>query len=148
MEMRIVAVWLVLFLALVIAEALSMGLTTIWFAGGALVAGIAALAGLPLVVQILLFLIVSVVLLVFTRPIAVRYFNRDRVKTNAESLVGCLGTVLEPVDNLKDTGLVRVNGQEWTARCVADGVSIPEGTVILVRAISGVKLIVEEKMEG
>ena len=98
--------------------------------------------------QITLFLSVSVVLLLFTRPIAMKYFNRDRIKTNAESLIGKQAIVTEEVDNLMAAGTVSVDGQEWTARNVMDGVKLPRGTIVIIRAISGVKLIVEERNEG
>lgn len=139
--------WLIAFIVLLIIEAITLGLTTIWFAGGALVAAVAAMAGAPLFIQIVLFFAVSLVLLFATRPLAVRYFNKDRVRTNAESLVGTKGIVIEPIDNLKATGLVQVKGQEWSARTAADGVTIEEGAVVTVREIRGVKLIVEERTE-
>lgn len=146
--MNQVVFWLILLIILVAVEIATMGLTTIWFAGGAFVAIIAAAFNAPLYVQITLFLIVSVVLLLFTRPIAMKYFNKDRIRTNAESLIGRQAVVTEEIDNLPDTGSVSINGQEWTARCVMDGIKIPKGTVVIIRAISGVKLIVEERREG
>ena len=146
--MNQVVFWLILLIILVAIEIATMGLTTIWFAGGAFVAIIAAALNTPLYVQITLFLIVSVVLLLFTRPIAMKYFNKDRIKTNAESLIGKQAVVTEDIDNLRAVGLVSINGQEWTARNVVDGMKIPKGTVVIVRAISGVKLIVEERREG
>lgn len=136
--------WLIILVILVIVELATMGLTTIWFAGGSLVAFIAALlhAGLP--VQIILFFAVSFVLLFFTRPIALKYFNVDRIKTNAESLVGETGIVLEEIDNIQSSGQVQVRGQEWTARSVEDNVKIPNGKLVKIQRIEGVKLIVEE----
>ena len=129
-----------------------MGLTTIWFAGGALVATVAAACNAPLFLQVALFLIVSVAMLVFTRPIALRYFNKDRVKTNVDSLTGERGIVTAPIDNVQCCGQVTLNGMEWTARSAEDGGSIPEGTVVVVKAVDGVKLIVspagQEKTEG
>ncbi|MDD6492265.1 MAG: NfeD family protein [Firmicutes bacterium] len=122
-----------------------MGLTTIWFAGGALVAAIGAAVGAPLWLQIVLFIVASLVLLYFTRPIAVKYFNKDRVKTNAESLVGQQAIVISEVDNLQGIGQVTVGGQEWTARTVKEGITLPVGSVVIIRAINGVKLMVEEK---
>lgn len=145
--MNQVVFWLILLIILVAVEIATMGLTTIWFAGGAFVAIIAAAFNAPLYVQITLFLIVSVVLLLFTRPIAMKYFNKDRIRTNAESLIGRQAVVTEDIDNLPATGSVSINGQEWTARCVMDGIKIPKGTVVIIRAISGVKLIVEERRE-
>ena len=83
--------------------------------------------------------------LYFTRPVAVKYFNKDRVKTNAESLVGKQAVVISEIDNLQGIGQVSVNGQEWSARTVEEGITLTEGSVVIVRAISGVKLMVEEK---
>ena len=140
--------WLLLFIALIVIEIITLGLTTIWFAAGSLVAFLLSLFHVPLPIQIIVFLVVSVILFVLTRPIAMKYFNKDRIKTNAESLIGKQAVVTEDIDNLLAVGLVTINGQEWTARNVVDGMKIPKGTVVIVRAISGVKLIVEERREG
>ena len=107
---------------------------------------LAYLLGAGLAVQALLFVVVSVVLLAATRPLAVKFFNKDREKTNAESLIGKQAVVLEGVDNLKAQGLVCVNGQEWTARAV-DGIAIPKGAQVEIVDISGVKLLVKEKKD-
>ena len=106
---------------------------------------IAAALSLPLWLQILLFLAVSLVLLYLTRPVAVKYFNKDRVKTNAESLVGQQAIVISEIDNLQGIGQVTVGRQEWSARSTDDNKKLPVGSVVIIRAISGVKLIVEEK---
>lgn len=137
--------WLVVLVILVIIELLTMGLTTVWFAGGALVATVAALFHAPLALQIILFLAVSALLLFFTRPLAVKYFNKDRVRTNAESLVGRQAIVISEIDNLQGVGQVNVGGMEWSARTKEDGVRLPAGTVTTVLAINGVKLVVEER---
>ncbi len=137
--------WLVALVLFILIEIATMGLTTIWFAGGALVAGIASALGLPLVVQIVLFFAVSFVLLYFTRPMAVKYFNKDRVKTNAESLVGRQAIVISEIDNLQGIGQVTVGGMEWSARTAEAGVRLDVGSVVNIIAINGVKLIVEEK---
>ena len=78
-------IWLGILALLLVVEAITAGLTTIWFAGGALVAAIACYAGANLTVQILLFLCVSLVLLIFTRPLAMKYFNKETIQTNANS---------------------------------------------------------------
>ncbi|MCX4353146.1 MAG: NfeD family protein [Lachnospiraceae bacterium] len=143
--MNLTTIWLIIFVACIVIEIISMGLTTIWFAGGALIAAVAAALDVPLWVQIVLFVLVSLVLLYFTRPIAVKYFNKDRIKTNAESLVGKQAIVISEIDNLQGIGQVTVEGKEWTARTVTDGVTLPTGSVVIIRAISGVKLMVEEK---
>ena len=102
-------------------EALTMGLTTIWFAAGAFVAAAVALFGCPFSVQIVAFVVVSVLCLVFTRPIAKRFLNDKTEKTNADSVIGCTGVVTEDIDNLLAKGQVLVKGQYWTARAEEDG---------------------------
>ena len=141
----VAAVWLMLLVILLVIEIVTLGLTTIWFAGGSLVAFLAALLGAPIAVQVILFLVVSLVLLFVTRPIAVKYFNRDRVKTNVESMIGRQGIVISPIDNLQGTGQVAVSGQEWSARAKEDGTTFQLGSVVVVTEVQGVKLIVEEK---
>ncbi len=143
--MNLTTIWLVVFVACIAIEIITMGLTTIWFAGGALVAAIGAALGAPIWLQAVFFGAVSLVLLYFTRPVAVKYFNKDRVKTNAESLVGKQAVVISEINNLQGIGQVSVNGQEWSARTVEEGITLTEGSVVIVRAISGVKLMVEEK---
>lgn len=145
--MNLTTIWLIVFVACIVIEIISMGLTTIWFAGGALIAAAAAAFGVPLWMQIVLFVLVSLILLYFTRPIAVKYFNKDRIKTNAESLVGKQAIVISEIDNLQGIGQVAVEGKEWTARTVTDGITLPTGSVVIIRAISGVKLMVEEKLQ-
>jgi membrane protein implicated in regulation of membrane protease activity len=143
--MNITLFWLVLFVVLVVIELCTMGLTTIWFAGGALVGTLAAMVHLQLWQQIVLFLTVSIILLFFTRPIAVKYFNKERTRTNVESYVGRQVIVVSEIDNLQGIGQVTLGGQEWTARTARDGITLPVGTVGIVKAVSGVKLIIEEK---
>ncbi|MBS7302815.1 MAG: NfeD family protein [Lachnospiraceae bacterium] len=145
--MNWILVWVILLVLFVVIEVLTMGLTTIWFAGGALVAAITAALRLPAYIQIATFIVVSFVLIIFTRPIAVRYFNKDRVKTNAESIVGKKAIVTGAIDNIKASGQVTVAGMEWSARSISDDITIEEGKVVTVVAISGVKLIVEERKE-
>ena len=145
--MNWILVWVILLVVFVVVEVLTMGLTTIWFAGGALAAAATAALHLPSYVQIATFIVVSGLLIFFTRPIAVRYFNKDRIKTNAESIVGKKAIVTATIDNLKAVGQVTVNGMEWSARSTADTVVIPEGAVVYIVAINGVKLIVEERKE-
>lgn len=140
-----VIIWFVILILLTVIEIFTLGLTTIWFAGGALTAIIVAAAGGPVWLQVLIAGIVSAVLLFFTRPIAVKYFNRDRERTNAESLVGRQAIVLSEINNLQGTGQVTVNGMEWMARSIADGRTIGPGEVVVVRGINGVKLLVERE---
>ena len=134
--------WLVLLILFIGIEAATLGLTTIWFAGGAPVCIVAAAFQAPVFVVVSLFFVVSLLLLYFTRPVAVKYFNKDRVRTNVESLVGRQGIVISEIDNLQGIGQITGGGQEWSARSVDDGTAIPVGAVVDIMAISGVKLIV------
>ncbi len=135
--------WLLLAAVFIVIEIITLGLTTIWFAGGAFIAALAGLAGANLMIQIALFLVISIVLLVLTRPIAVKYLDSKTEKTNAEALVGKQAVVLQQIDNLKGSGQVKVNGMEWTARAKEDGMIISESEVVKILEIQGVKLIVE-----
>ncbi len=135
--------WLLLAALFIVIEIISLGLTTIWFAGGAFVAALAGLAGVSLTIQVALFLIVSIILLVLTRPVAVKYLDSKTQKTNSEALIGQKAVVLQTIDNLKTEGQVKVNGMEWTARAKTDEMVISEGKVVTILEIQGVKLIVE-----
>ncbi len=146
--LNMTVVWLVILVALVVIELLTMGLTTVWFAGGALAAALVSLLHVPVWLQIILFLVVSGLLLYFTRPLAVKYFNKDRVRTNAEGFVGRQAIVISEIDNMQGIGQVNVGGMEWSARTKTDGTVLPVGAVVIVVAINGVKLIVEEKTGG
>lgn len=138
-------VWLGIFVILLIIEILTMGLTTIWFAGGALAAFGAGVIGFGLVVQVVVFVVVSVLLLVLTRPLAVKYFNQERQKTNAESLIGYTALVTEDINTIKAAGRVEVNGQEWAAKTDEPDGRIEKDAVVVVEGIQGVKLIVRKK---
>lgn len=137
-------IWLAILVIMAVIEIITLGLTTIWFAGGALVAFIVSLLGASIPVQITVFVVISLILLFSTRPLALRFFNKDRIRTNAEGLIGRSGIVLEEINNLHAVGLVQVDGLEWTARAT-DGGTIEKGREVVIRAINGVKLIVEEK---
>lgn len=138
--------WLFIVVVMAVIEIITLGLSTIWFAGGALVAFVASLLGANLAVQIALFVVVSVGLLALTRPLAVRYLNKGRESTNAESLIGKKAVVKQEIDNLNAKGQVSVNGQEWTARSFEDKI-IPQGATVEIVEISGVKLMVRETVE-
>ena len=140
---EMVTLWRVVLIVSIGVEVATLGLTSIWFAGGAVVAVIVAAFHGPVWLQILLFFAVSLLLLFFTRPIAVRYFNRDRVRTNVESMIGRQAIVTSEIDNLQGIGQVTVGGQEWSARTEADGMNLQPGTVVDIVAVNGVKLIVK-----
>ena len=141
-------IWLALMAVLLIIEIMTLGLKTIWFAAGALFAFLPALLGLNQGIQIGVFVVVSVVLLFFTRPWAVKYLNTRTVKTNTEALVGKSARVIADINNLKSEGQVVINGLEWTARSSDDTIIFRTGDVVTVVGIEGVKLIVEGQKKG
>ena len=137
--------WLLIFVVLLVVEILTMGLTTIWFAGGALAAFGVGAAGLGTAGQIIVFIIVSLVLMFLTRPYAVKFFNKDREKTNVDSLIGQQAVVTEDIDTLQAKGVVVVNGLEWSAKTREPNGFVPKDTIVVVEEIQGVKLIVTKK---
>jgi len=134
--------WLALLIILIVIELATVGLFTIWFAAGALVAEIVSLLNGPLWLQILLFIVVSVVMLVFTRPFAMKYINKNRTKTNVDTMIGRQAIVTKSINNIKGEGQVVVQGMEWTARSETDEMTFAIDDIVEVRAVSGVKLIV------
>ena len=129
--------WLVAAAVFVVIEIMTMGLTTIWFAGGALVGAVMAAVSLPLWSQIIAFAVISVILLILTRPWALKYVNSRTI------LIGQTGLVTQDIDNLNAKGQVKVRGQIWTARSISDEVKLHEGQKVSIESISGVKVIVK-----
>jgi len=134
-------IWIIAAAILAIIEALTMGLSTIWFAGGAVVAAIAAMAGCSFIVQFIIFLVVSVLLLYFTRPLVKDKLKVGTTKTNADALIGKTAVVTSDI-TATEPGQVKVSGMEW--RAVAEDADMPveAGTTVIIKGIEGVKLIV------
>ena len=133
--------WIIILAILIFIEIITLGITTIWFAGGALVAFIVSLFFDNLVLEIVVFLAVSITLLYFTRPIVMRYFNSQKAKSNYEGVIGKEAVVIATVDNGTTLGQVDVDGQEWSARSL-EGDVLEKGTKVIIKGISGAKLIV------
>ncbi len=139
--------WLIVFIVLIGAELATLQLVSIWFAVGALGALIASLAGAGIEIQLVVFIALSLLLLILVKPATSRLMRKNVTKTNVDSLVGQTGKVTSLINNLNGYGTVSVRGQEWTAASLDDQVIIEEGTTVIIRKISGVKLIVEAKKE-
>ena len=135
--------WVAALVVFLIVEAVTAGLVSIWFVFGSLVALICAALGAAVWLQIFWFVIVSVATLVLTRPLVKRYVDSRSVATNADRSIGRAAVVTERIDNLAATGAVKLDGVVWTARSTDDAVAIETGERVTVRAIEGVKLIVE-----
>lgn len=138
--------WLIASAIFLLVEILTLGLTSIWFAGGAIIAAIAALFGAPFWGQMILFILITCLLFALTRPIAKRYLNNKVQKTNTDALIGQQAIVKETINNMESKGRVQLNGQDWTARSMEAGEIIPVGSEVTVRKIQGVKLIVEREV--
>ena len=138
-----IAFWVAALVVFLIVEAVTAGLVSIWFVFGSLVALICAALGAAVWLQIFWFVIVSVATLVLTRPLVKRYVDSRSIATNAARSIGRAAVVTERIDNLAATGAVNLDGVVWTARSTDDAVAIEAGERVTVRAIEGVKLIVE-----
>lgn len=136
--------WIVMVVLFAVIEMVTVSLTSIWFAGGALVALLCAALGLGFVWQVIIFVAVAVVLLCFTRPWAMKYLKPRLVKTNYEVAVDQNVCLTEDVDNIKGTGTAVFKGQEWTARAYEDGKTFQAGTIVKVKEIRGVTMYVVE----
>lgn len=135
-------IWLVLMVGFLIAEAsCPCHLVSIWFAAGALVAGIVALLNGAVWLQVVLFLVVSVGLLIAMFPLVKKFMKPKIVNTNVDSVIGSQGYVTEAIDNMDAVGQVKLGGMYWTARS-ASGENIPKGTLVKVERIEGVKAFV------
>lgn len=133
--------WGIAFVIFAIIEGMTTQLVSIWFALGSLAAFIAATLNTSLPVQLIVFVCVTAVALLATRPLARRIQNKKKVPTNADRIIGQIGYVIEAIDNFKEIGRVKVDNQVWSARTV-DGAKLEAGTTIAVKRIEGVKLMV------
>ncbi len=136
--------WLIAMIIFIIVELATMGITTIWFALGSLVALAIAVVSGPVWLQVIVFAAVSIITMLCFRKIVIGLFNQNRERTNAEGLIGRKGIVTEDISNVHAVGQVTVAGLEWTARSTDDAVTFQKGEVAVIRGISGVKLLVEK----
>ena len=141
MDSTMTFVWLVALVLLLAVEIAIVNLTPIWFALGALAALISSLFGAPVWLQVVWFLVLSIVALAVTKPLVKKYVNSKTQPTNADMVIGKTCVVMEPIDNVRGTGAVTVGGKTWTARSDSGDVFAPGERVVAVR-IEGVKLIV------
>ena len=142
--MNIVFVWLVLFIVFLVAELVTAGaLVSIWFCVGALVALVAAYLGAAFWVQMTLFFVVSIGLLLGTKPFLKKHLDPKTMATNADRILQNRGIVEEEINNLKGQGAVKIDGKSWTARNVDGEAVIPVNTEVIVVGIEGVKAMVK-----
>ncbi len=138
-----VFVWIALTVAFIIIEAMTTQLLTIWFAVGSAAAIVATLLDASPLIQCIVFVAVSLAALIATRPLVKKLTKQKFSPTNADRFIGEAAVVTESINNIAQTGLVKLQGTLWTARS-DDGSEIPEGETVTVKRIEGVKLIVEK----
>ena len=139
-------VWLALLIIFAVAEAATVGLTSVWFAIGSLGALVCALAGGNIWLQLGIFIVLSLVCLVALRPLAKKYLNNRVEPTNADRVIGQEARVTQDIDNIQGTGAVTIGGVTWTARSEHD-TPIHAGAMVRVLRIEGVKVMVEKSKE-
>ena len=135
-------IWVALLALFIIVEATTAQLLTIWFAVGSLAALISTFITDNIVAQVIVFVVVSAIALVVTRPLVKKMTKATKQPTNADMYIGKEAIVTEDINNLEAKGLVKVGGSVWTARTEVDNYTIPAGSHVTVIKIEGVKLIV------
>ena len=133
--------WLVAMVVFILAEAATVTLVSIWFAAGALAAIVVALLGGGLGLQVTVFLGVAALMLISLRGVVRKYIRPKLVRTNVDAIAGTTGVVITPINNVAALGRVKLGGMEWSARST-DGSHIPEGTLVKVDRVEGVKVFV------
>lgn len=137
-------IWAVAIVAFGVLEGMTAQLVSIWFVFGSITGLIAAICGAPIILQVIIFVLVTIITLIATRPIVKKKLNTKVQPTNADRCIGQDGVVIEEINNLAPSGQVKADGKIWTARSFDQSV-IPNGTVVTVEKIDGVKLIVKTK---
>ncbi len=135
--------WTIAIIVFMIIEASTAQFVSIWFAGGSFAALVAAIFEVSIPLQILIFVLVSGLLLIFTKKFVDRLKSSTAIKTNFDALIGQTAVVTEDISNPDGKGAAKLRGIEWSARS-ADDTQIKQGTYVTVKSIDGVKLIVKE----
>ena len=136
-------IWVAVIIICVAVEAFTLDLSAIWFAVGGVAALVAASLSLPVITQLVIFVLFSAVLLVLMRPFCRRFLKTKKEPTNADRIIGETAYVTEQIDNIRETGAVKVLGAEWSARSRDDSI-IHSGAKVKVVEIRGVKAVVEK----
>ncbi|SDA40150.1 Membrane protein implicated in regulation of membrane protease activity [Butyrivibrio sp. INlla18] len=146
MEISYVFFWLIITIVLAVIELATMGLLTIWFAVGAVVAMLISFLDVPFIAQFTVFLIVSICAMLVVRPWAAAHLNNKTKKTNVDALVGRKTIVKTDIDNIHGTGKVELDGSTWLATSTSDEI-IKEGEEVVIKEVHGAKLVVEREVK-
>jgi len=139
-------IWIIVAVIFATIELATLGIVTIWFAVGAVAAAIGSMLGLNVFIQFLIFLVVSIGLLYFTRPIAEKYLKLGKQKTNMDSLVGEKAVIIQTAEPFK-TGQAKIRGQVWSFEGINDSDQFENGEEVIVEKIEGVRLLVKKGLE-
>lgn len=137
--------WLLAAVVLAVVEIITLGLTTIWFALGAFAAFLTAICGASVPLQIVVFILVSIVSLLLVRPLSMKYLNSKISKTNIDAVVGRKVKVTTKIDNTSEVGTVMMDGTTWNARSVNDDENIEVGETVIIQRVEGNKLFVNKE---
>lgn len=135
-------VWVAVTIICVVIESLTLSLTTIWFGISAFVMVFLAFTPLPFSAQLLIFVVLATVLLLFTRPVVKKKLNQKKIATNYERVIGQIAVVTKKITAL-DKGSIKINGMEWTA-AVKGNITLEEGSKCIIEEIAGVTAYVKE----
>ena len=135
-------VWLIIAAILFVGEIITAGFLLLWFAIAAIVAMLVSFITTNLFIQTLIFLIVSVILIIFTRPLLSKYTKGDNTVMNSQTIVGKTAIVTEDISLLNSTGQINVDGEIWSAKTMDPNLTIPKGSKVEIIGIDGVKACV------
>lgn len=140
-------VWLLIAAVLFVGEIITAGFLLMWFAIAAVIAMLVSFITTNIFIQTLVFLIVSIILLLFTKPLLSKYTKGDNTIMNSKTIIGQKAIVTEEISLLKGTGQINVNGEIWSAKIDNPDIIIPKGSRVEIIGIDGVKACVSANYE-
>lgn len=135
-------IWIAITIICIVIESLTLSLTTIWFGISAFLMVFLSFTPIPIVAQVFIFVVLALVLLIFTRPVLKKKLNNKKIATNYERIIGQIGVVTKPITVL-EKGAIKINGMEWTA-AVKEDISLEEGSKCIIESIEGVTAYVKQ----
>ena len=136
-------IWLIIAGFFFILEIMTAGFLVCWLGVGALVAMLLSFFIDNIILEVTAFAVVSIVLIVLTKPLVKKFVDKKTIPTNTDSLIGQEGVVIETIDSIRGVGQVKLNGEVWSAKSIEGSSIIEKDTKVVVKEITGVKLVVE-----
>ncbi len=136
--------WLIVSGICFVLEMATVGFLVFWFGIGALFALITSLITDNIIIQTTVFILSSTLLLFLTKPFVKKLTNKDKIQTNAYSIIGKTGIVTREINSKKGIGQIKVESEIWSAKTEVDNdIIIPEGTEVEIIELDGVKAVVK-----